>query len=90
VVRLRRLLGNFAPNVAQLSTSSNELCTGDADRDLDARIEVVCRRLETRDQTFHRWPHLCGGMKEPEMPGGEINFSKGWDSSSSIACGRSE
>jgi len=33
-VRLRRLLGDFAPNVAQLSTSSNERFQSSADPEL--------------------------------------------------------
>jgi putative transposase len=32
-----------------------------------ATIEVVCRKLEISEQTFHRWRHLYGGIKGPEM-----------------------
>lgn len=29
--------------------------------------EVVCRKLEISEQTFHRWRQQYGGMKGPEM-----------------------
>lgn len=35
--------------------------------DQGATIEGVSGRLEISEQTFHRWRHLYGGMKGPEM-----------------------
>jgi transposase-like protein len=32
-----------------------------------ATTEVVCRKLEVTQQTFHRWRHLYRGIKGPEM-----------------------
>jgi transposase-like protein len=32
-----------------------------------ATVEVVCRKLEISEPTFHRWRQQYGGMKGPEM-----------------------
>jgi transposase-like protein len=44
-----------------------KLREAEAELNQGASIEVVCRKLEISEQTFHRWRHLWGGMKGPEM-----------------------
>ena len=39
----------------------------EAELNQGATVEMVCRKLEISEQTFHRWRHLYGGMKGPEM-----------------------
>jgi putative transposase len=39
----------------------------EGDLNQGATIDAVCRKLEIGEQTFHRWRHLYGGMKGPEM-----------------------
>jgi len=47
--------------IAKLREAEVELNQG------GATIEAVARKLEISEQTFHRWRHLYGGMKGPEM-----------------------
>src|SRR5258708_28632709 len=44
-----------------------KLREAEVDLNQGATIEAVCRKLEISEQTFHRWRHLYGGMKGPEM-----------------------
>ena len=46
--------------IAKLREAEVELNQG-------STIEAVSRKLEISEQTFHRWRHLYGGMKGPEM-----------------------
>ncbi len=46
--------------IAKLREAEVELNQG-------ATIEVVARKLEISEQTFHRWRHLYGEMKGLEM-----------------------
>jgi transposase-like protein len=46
--------------IAKLREAEVELNQG-------ATIEVISRKLEISEQTFHRWRHLYGRMKGPEM-----------------------
>lgn len=46
--------------IAKLREAEVELNQG-------ATIEAVSRKLEISEQRFHRWRHLYGGMKGPEM-----------------------
>ena len=46
--------------IAKLREAEAELNQG-------ATIEAVARKLEISEQTFHRWRHVYGGMKGPEM-----------------------
>lgn len=44
-----------------------KLREAEADHNQGATVAAVCRKLEISEQTFHRWRHLYGGMKGPEM-----------------------
>ena len=44
-----------------------KLREAEADLNQGATIEAACRKLEISEQTLHRWRHLHGGMKGPEM-----------------------
>ncbi len=44
-----------------------KLREAEAELNQGAAVEAVCRNLEISEQTFHRWRHLYGGMKGPEM-----------------------
>ena len=38
-----------------------KLREAEVDLNQGATIEAICRKLEIREQTFHRWRHLYGG-----------------------------
>jgi len=43
-----------------------KLREAEVDLNQGATVEVLCRKLEVSEQTFHRWRNQYGGMKAPE------------------------
>ena len=44
-----------------------KLRPADVDLSQGATVEAACRKLEVREQTYHRWRNQFGGMQGPEM-----------------------